>query len=145
MVKKGRKMKPAFDKNGYRRLGLAKEDGKVNHKRVARLVAETYIPNPDNKPQVNHINGIKDDDRVENLEWCTNRENISHARETGLWVPKINADSHSTKLSECDVIIIKKMIKNGSIPQCKIADVFGVQPSQISRIKNGTRRLYVGL
>lgn len=64
------------DKHGYK---FASVNGKSL--RVHRLVADKYIPNPENKPHVNHINGIKDDNRVENLEWCTPAENERHSRE----------------------------------------------------------------
>ena len=65
------------DKKGYIRCDLLKgKNGKRRHERVHILVAETFIPNPENKPTVNHINEIKDDNRIENLEWATYKEQI---------------------------------------------------------------------
>lgn len=65
-------------KKGYVECCLCK-DSKLRTLTVHRLVAIAFIPNADNKPQVNHINGIKTDNRVENLEWCTNFENQNHS------------------------------------------------------------------
>ena len=59
-------------------------DGKQKRMRVHRMVALTFIPNPDNKPYVNHKNGNRSDNRVDNLEWVTPSENIQHAVKTGL-------------------------------------------------------------
>lgn len=70
-------------KNGYNKVDLFKE-GKKKCCYIHRLVAEAFIPNTDRKKDVNHINGIKLDNRVENLEWATRSENMKHAFRTGL-------------------------------------------------------------
>lgn len=73
-------------RKGYPTVKLCK-DGKESKRTIHRLVAEAFIPNPDNKPDVNHIDGIKDHNNVENLEWVTKSENMRHAYRTGLAKP----------------------------------------------------------
>lgn len=68
----------------YKFVTLFLPDGKAKRMRVHRIVAETFIPNPENKPYVNHINGNRGDNNVENLEWVTPSENTQHAVATGL-------------------------------------------------------------
>lgn len=78
---KGKVLKQSVTKTGYHHLYLH-NPGK--NYRVNRLVAQTFIPNPTNLPQVNHIDGNKANNRVDNLEWCTQSENQLHAVKTGL-------------------------------------------------------------
>lgn len=93
--------KPRLSKTGYVTISLSKNGSVGKPYRRCRIIAKAFIPNPENKPQVNHINGIKIDDRVENLEWCTPSENQIHAHRTGLrtknYLPtlgKFNQDHH---------------------------------------------------
>jgi len=76
-------IKPKTDRYGYKVATLTK-DGKKFSKTVHRLVAKTFIKNPNNLPVVNHIDGNKKNNNVKNLEWCTVQENTKHAKETGL-------------------------------------------------------------
>lgn len=75
--------------------------------RIHKAVAETFIPNPDNKETVNHIDGNKQNNIMENLEWSTYSENSQHAFDTGLSHPTRGVDSTSSKLTHEDVEYIR--------------------------------------
>ena len=110
---------------GYQRINLC---GKVQF--VHRLVMLAFIPNPTNLPQSNHKNGIKTDNRVENLEWVTNQENRDHAVKYGL---QPRGSKISKRLVETDIPIIRSLSKSG-IYQKEIAVRFGVCQQTISHI-----------
>ena len=76
-------VKTSVDSNGYLKVMLWKDGHSQTH-RVHRLVAEQFIPNPNNLPVINHIDGNKQNPNVSNLEWCTQQENVQHAHDTGL-------------------------------------------------------------
>lgn len=96
-------------KKGYLVFDFRRRGGKCVP--VHRLVAEAFIPNPKNKPQVNHKDGNKQNNCVENLEWCDNSENQIHAFKNGL--QKGNFSHHNSKLKYEDVIYIKNTYKKG--------------------------------
>jgi hypothetical protein len=120
--------KPQKNGVGYHFLIVNRFYGQIT---IHRLVALHFIPNPDNKLFVNHINGIKTDNRVENLEWVTRQENEDHAYRTGL---KNSTGSNNTmsKLNESDVLKIRNMYPEKNAYE--LAKVFGVHRSTIERI-----------
>lgn len=133
-------LKPSKDKDGYFRTALT-NNNKRFMKNIHRLVAENFIKNNFNKPCVNHINGIKTDNRVENLEWCTVRENNIHAIKLGLSGQASGEKHHMSKLKQEEVLeIIENKYK---LFQWQLALIYNVSQTQISKILNKKRWLCV--
>lgn len=147
--KDGRPMVPQLDSKGYLRIRLRYGDvdkyGAHTYK-VHRLVAENFIPNPKNLPQVNHKDGDKTNNDVSNLEWCTNAENLAHARATGLW------DNTSEAMNELggqirtaieSGYVIKEIAELNNISVKTIRHRVGeFEPEPISTLKVGEKRCY---
>lgn len=130
-------IKSRYDKDGYLQICLSKNN-KTKFFRVHRLVACAFIDNLENKLYINHINGIKDDNRVENIEWCTASENQKHCIRTGLKKEyfKNGSEHRNSKLNELQVKIIKYLLKKSNLSQTVIASFFNVSIGTISSIKN---------
>ena len=128
---KERILKTTLDTKGYVICNLSKEY-KCKTFRVHRLVANMFIPNLNNKPQVNHINGIKADNRVSNLEWVTNSENQKHAVKLGLKEGFKGIEHNLVKLTEEQVLEIRE----SNLTQRKLAKKYNINQSTISMIKN---------
>jgi hypothetical protein len=105
--------------DGYPEVSLLK-DGKVKKKRVHRLVAEAFIPNPENKPVVNHLDETRWNNRVNNLEWATVSENINHGTRNARLAKKLGIPIYSIsdggEISEYESIISAVREMNGCSP-----------------------------
>lgn len=105
-LRDGRILKTQKDNKGYHRLRMTIQRERYAFK-VHRLVAQAFIPNPDNKPQVNHIDGNKDNNAASNLEWVSNVENAHHAIRNGLWENVYKASLKENESRKRPVIAFK--------------------------------------
>lgn len=126
-------LKNQDNSNGYKFVVFGYK-GKINY--IHRLVAKEFIINTENKHEVNHINGLKDDNRVENLEWCTHSENQKHALKTGLFKNVIGVNNHKSKLTEKEVLEIRKKYSPLKYTQKMLGKEYGVSRFVIRDIVN---------
>lgn len=142
-LKTNKILKPS-ERNGYLRVALYK-DGKRYHHSVHRLVGEAFIPNLDNKPQINHIDCDKQNNNYKNLEWCNNSENQLHAWERGLQHRTVNHEKQLAKLTEYNketrrtltdeqVRYIRKNYRRGVNSYQYFADKFDVSGKTIEMV-----------
>ena len=128
----GSTLKPQKYSNGYQYVNLSRS-GVKERRIVHRAVAESFIGPCPPGHQVNHINGIKYDNRAINLEWVTPTENIRHAMKHGL--TKINGEQNANaKLTDCSVWHIRKQYAAGEATLQELADRFGVCRSVVGRV-----------
>jgi hypothetical protein len=102
--------------------------------RVHVLVAAAFIPNPENKKEVNHLNGIKTDNRVCNLEWVTPKENMIHCYKIGLRKGLKGEECGRSKLQYKDILSIRNEYNKGIVSQKELSLLYGVRREQISNI-----------
>ena len=126
-------LKGGIDTRGYRMVPLRNKEGRKNML-VHRLVAKAFLSLNIDKPFVNHVNGIKTDNRLENLEWCTQKENVRHSWDNNLCSSKSGVLNGRAILTEKDVIEIKAIVGSN---RAEIARKYNVSWSCINSILNG--------
>lgn len=138
-LKCGKLLKPG-KRGEYLSVSIAYNGGIKRHAFVHRLVAETFIPNPENKPTVNHKDGDKHNNRLDNLEWATYAENHRHAVEMGLSKPAppltCGSKCYKAKLKEADIPVIRKMLADG-MKSREIGKIYSVNERTIRSIRDG--------
>lgn len=123
--------------DGYVNVGLRKESKIVKRTSVHRLVAVAFIPLVKGKDFVNHKNGIKSDNRAENLEWCTRQENVRHSFDNGLQVNPKGQDHSTAKLRDIDVLEIRRKYKpKGEYGALRLSKEYNISLTNIKDIIN---------
>lgn len=126
-------IKTCLDACGYKRTALM-HNGKLKTIKIHRLVAISFIQNPENKPQVNHIDGNKQNNNINNLEWVNNSENQIHAYKIGLNKAKRGEENSKAILTEKQVKEIRSKFKKRVYTREMLGIEYGVKASTIKDI-----------
>lgn len=139
---KGRVLKKGTSGGGYPQVALSKE-GKIKCFDVHRLVALHFLENSiSHRIQVNHIDGIKTNNHISNLEWTSPRENMSHAIRTGLRNDK-GSNHKLSKLLEHQVVEMRSLYKEGILTYKQIASRFNISAGYVQLVINKTRWAHI--
>jgi hypothetical protein len=130
-TRKERFLKLCLQSKGYLTVVLQK-DATRKMVLVHRLVAEHFIDNTESKPQVNHINGDKTDNAIENLEWVSHRENLDHAIKNNLTLK--GEENRNSKLKDVDVIKIHSLLQRGATTK-ELSESYNISYSTIDGIR----------
>ena len=127
-------MTPTLNNCGYLVVCLYYKGAKRKQVGVHRIILQAFQDPPDGRNQVNHKNGDKTDNRLENLEWCTLQENIIHAfRVLGRKAPR-GMDAGGSKLADIDIVVIRRLLELG-VWEKHVGALFGVSQTCINKIK----------
>lgn len=128
--------KPNYNKKGNH-FSLRNEEKNLS---IHRLVGDAFIPNPENKPQINHKDGNRRNNHVNNLEWCTARENMIHAYKNGLSHPPVRR-----KFTDNQIRKVVKLIKEDKYTYVQAGLSEGMSYSTVAHIMTGRRRNVEGI
>ena len=123
------------DKDGYLRATIYLKGERISHG-VHIFVAKAFIPNPENKPQVNHKDGVKTNNCVYNLEWCTAKENIQHAHRTGLTKPKRMEDHPNSVYTNSQIERVCELLSENEETMKSISKITNVSYTVVKQIRN---------
>lgn len=134
-------LKRRLFKDGYEAVTLFIDSVPKTHK-IHRLVAIAFIPNPEGKLCVNHINSVRNDNRLANLEWCTHGENMKHGFDFG-FKTLTGSKNNNSKLTELDVLTIREAAHNGSSIK-ELSAKFNIGGTTVGGIINGDSWKHIG-
>lgn len=129
-------LNPYIDATKYSKVGLAQGNGKQKKFLLHRLVAEVFLPNPESKPEVNHIDGNKQNNCVSNLEWVTRGENVKHASKNGLMTKVTDEVVFQRKIAGEK---LKRFCRSKGLTQKDVSNILEIPLGTIQSYYSGKR------